>query len=138
MAYIDSSGKIHYDSICQFLQAVYSAQLHEDEIKRDFIRLVQKSTEKQLTIERCRQLFFPVFQYSPEDIGHYLETLTYTRKGQLDMEWFEEYSRLPEQTIQKLWQRPKCPIEDFAYIEDYRLLVHTVSGHNCIFVGEDV
>jgi hypothetical protein len=89
LAYIDSSGKIHYHNLSQFITAVHSAQLHQDEIKHDFVQLVRNSAVTDLTIEKCRQLFFPVFQYNSEDIAHFLETLTYTREGRLDTEWFE-------------------------------------------------
>lgn len=79
----------------QFVQSICSTQLHEDDIKRDFVRLVKARGETNLSIEHCRQMFFPIFQYVPSDIDHFLETLTYDRQGCLDMEWFEEYSKLP-------------------------------------------
>lgn len=75
-----------------------------------------------------------MFHYSLHDIDQFLEKLTYDRSGRVDGDWFKDWCE-PVQPI-KLWEKSKCPIEDFFVIEDYQLIVHTVVGSNYVYLSE--
>jgi hypothetical protein len=105
-----------------------------DQIKQDFIK-VTKGVKRKLTRLECTQLFFPMFHYSQHDIEQFLETLTYDRNGCLDLDWFAGYCE-PVKAV-RLWEKWKCPVEDFLVIEDYELIVHTVVGSNYVFISDN-